>query len=109
MTLRPEPPDQQPSIELHIEELLLHGVPLTRGQASEVQAAVETELARLLTEQGISRSFADGASNLSAGSIRMTPDSKPAHLGHQVAQAIYGGLTPTPVSPPTRASEGASG
>lgn len=99
MTLRPEPSAQKPSIELHIEELVLHGLPLTRGQGSEIQAAVEIELARLLTEQGLSRSFAGRTSNLSAGSIQLTKDSRPAHLGRQIAQAIHGGLKPSPTSP----------
>lgn len=99
----------QPSIELHIEELLLHGLPLARGQRSDVQAAVETELVRLLTEQGLNRSVAGATPHLSAGFIQLTRNDQPTHLGHQIAQAIYGGLTPTPASPrQTRSIEGAS-
>lgn len=99
----------QPSIEVHIEELLLHGLPLTRGQGSDVQAAVETELARLLTEQGLSRFAAGTTPHLSARSIELTNDNKIAHVGHQIAQAICGSLTPTPASPrQTRSIEGAS-
>jgi hypothetical protein len=100
----------QPSIELHIEELVLHGLPLTSSQGPMVQAAVEAELARLLTEQGLSRSSGSAVPHLSAGSIQLTKDNQPAHLGHQIAQSVYGGLTRTPSSPrQTRAIEGASG
>lgn len=109
MTLRPEPSAQKPSIELHIEELVLHGLPLTRGQGSEVQAAVESELARLLTEQGPGRSVAGATPQFSANPIQLTRNNQPAYLGHQIAQAIYGGLTPTPASPrQTRSIEGTS-
>ena len=109
MTPRHSTPNAQPSIELHIEELVLHGLPLTRGQGPLVQNAVETELARLLTEQGLSRSSAGATPHLSAGSIQLTKDHQPAHLGQQIAQAIYGGLTPAAASPSqTRSREGAS-
>jgi hypothetical protein len=100
----------QPSIELHIEELVLHGLPLTRSQSPMVKAAVETELARLLTEQGLSHSSAAAMPHLSAGSTQLTKDNQPAHLGHQIAQAVYGSLTPAPPSPrQTHSIEGASG
>jgi len=89
----------QTSIEVHIEELLLHGLPLSRGQSSEVQAAVETELARLLTEQGLNYSSSGFTPDLSAASIEPGRNNQPGHLGLQIAQAIYGGLAPTPNSP----------
>ena len=109
MTPQPATHNPQPSVELHIEELVLHGLPLTSSQGPVVQAAVETELARLLAAQGLSRSSAGAMPHLSAGSIQLTKDNKPAHLGHQIDQAIYGGLTPTPASPrQTRLIEGAS-
>lgn len=88
----------QPSIEVYIEELVLHGLPLTRGQGSDVQAAVETELARLLTDRGLNHSASGATPHLSAGSIQLTRDNKPAHLGHQIARTIYSRLTPTPAS-----------
>lgn len=99
MTPRPTTLNPQPSIEVHIEELLLHGLPLTRGQGSTVQAAVESELARLLTEQGLNPSAAGATPHTIAGSIQLTRNNQPAFLGHQIAQAIYGGLTPFPASP----------
>jgi hypothetical protein len=99
----------QPSIELHIDELVLHGLPITSSQGRVVQAAIESELARLLAEQGLNHSSVGAMPHLSAGSIQLTNDSKPANLGHQIAQAIYGGLTPAPTSPrQTHAIEGAS-
>ncbi len=109
MTLPRSTSNPQPSIELHINEFVLHGLPLTRSQGSVVRAAVESELVRLLTERGLRPSSAGTASPLSAGVIPLTEDSGPAHLGQQIAQAVYGHLTPTPVSShQTHAIKGAS-
>jgi hypothetical protein len=110
MSPRPSTLDPQPSIELHIEELVLHGLPVTGSQGPVVQAAVETELARLLTEQGLSRSSTEATAHLSASSIQLAKNSQPAHLGHQIAQAVYGSLTPDRTSPrQTHSITGASG
>lgn len=108
MTPQPATRNPQPSIEVHIEELLLHGLPLTRGQGSELQAAVEAELARLLTEQGLNHAASGVTPHLSAGSIQTGRYYQPAHLSHRIAQAIYGGLTPTQSPRQTRSIEGAS-
>lgn len=109
MTLRPEPTGQTPSIELHIEELVLHGLPLTRGQGSEVQAAVETELARLLTARGLKHSTSGATSHLSAGSIQFAGNDHPSRLGHQIAHVVYSGLTQNQASPrQTQAIQGVS-
>jgi hypothetical protein len=102
--------NDQPSINLHIERLVLDGLPMSHGQGVLVQAAIETELTRLLAEQGFSSSSAATATRLSADSVRVTQDSKPASMGHQIAQAIYASLTPSPLSPrETRFSEGPNG
>ena len=99
MTPRPSTLNPQPSIELHIDELVLHGLPLTSSQGPAIKAAVETELARLLTEQGVKHSSAVTTPHLPASSIQLTQDNQPAHFGHQIAQAIYESLTLTPASP----------
>ena len=96
------------NINIHIERLILDGLPVTSNQGALVQAAVETELTHLLTEQSLSRSSAGAVPRLSAGAIQLTQDSKPAQLGQQIARSIHGGLTAAPASPrPTRAGRGA--
>jgi hypothetical protein len=98
----------QPSINLHIERLVLDGLPVSRGQGELVQAAIETELTDLLAEQGLSSSSAGAVAHLSADSIQVTHDSKPASMGHQIARAIYASLTPAPPRE-TRFSEAPNG
>jgi hypothetical protein len=98
------------NINVHIERLVLDGLRVASHQSNSVQAAVETELARLLTDKGFNGPSAYAASHLSAAPIQLTHDSRPVSLGHQIAQAIYGTLTPATASPrETRFSGGESG
>jgi hypothetical protein len=82
------------STNVHIERLFLDSLPTTSGQGDLIQAAVETELTRLLMENGLSLSSVGAVHHLSAASIQLTHDCRPSSLGHQIAQAIYGSLTP---------------
>lgn len=95
----------RPSIELHIDELQLHGLPLTDTQGRIVQAVVEVELMRLLTEQGLNYSSAIEVMSVSAGTIQLTTDNKPANLGLRIAKAVHGGLTSGTQSQPTRSPD----
>lgn len=84
----------KPSIELHIEELVLDGfAPASREQ---IGAAVQQELARLLTEHGLPSALSTGREidRLSAGAIHITSQSKPETTGNQVARSVFGGLNP---------------
>jgi hypothetical protein len=84
------------NINVSIERLVLDGLPVDRLEATLVQAAVEIELARLFAEQGLNRLSGGAVPYLSANSIRISHQSKPAQLGHQIAQSIYSSLTPAP-------------
>ena len=89
------------NIHLHIERLVLDGLPITSHQGVHVQRAVETELARLLTEGGVGSELAAGGAlpSLRAGNIRLTNGATPAQLGRQIGQAVYGGFNPNPTTP----------
>lgn len=76
------------NINVHIERLILDGLPISRSQGVLVQAAVETELARLLAEQGPCHLSPGAVPHLSANSIVVTRDSKPAQLGYQISRAL---------------------
>jgi hypothetical protein len=80
------------NIQLHIEALVFHGFAALDRQA--INAAVEQELGRLLAAQGVPPALAVGRAmaRLDGGSFTVRPDAKPAHIGLQVAQAIYGGF-----------------
>lgn len=83
-----------PAVELHIEKLVLHGfAPCDRHR---IGAAVEAELTRMIAEQGVPASLANGGeiALLDAGSFEVAKDSTTKTIGGQVARALYGGLTP---------------
>ena len=76
-------------IELHIEELVLHGFePETRWNISD---AVETELRGLLAEKGIPGAWLSNPERIEAGAIRASRLTRPTVAGTQIADAIYGG------------------
>lgn len=82
------------NINLHIERLVLDGLEISPEQRPVLQAAVEGELSRLLTERGVSPSLAHGKAvpRLSARDIQTAGASSPIELGHQIAQSVYGGI-----------------
>ena len=80
------------NIELHIEELVLHGIaPKDRYAIGE---AVQRELTRLLTEQEIHPSLRQGreVARLDGGTFNVKQGTKPDAIGAQVAQSVYGGM-----------------
>ncbi len=83
------------NINLHIEELVLHGFsPKDRYLIGE---AVQQELVRLLSEQGIPPSLDSGSkvARLDAGAFNVKQGTQAATIGAQVAQAVYGGMKGT--------------
>ena len=83
------------NIHLHIERLVLDGLPVERGQGAHVQATIEAELTRLFTDRGVPSGLASGGAipALDGGSFDVAPDARPDRIGVQVAQAVYGGLS----------------
>lgn len=80
------------NIELHIEELVLHG--FAPGDRHCIGDAVERELASLFAEQGMPPSLMQGGgmARLEAGGIDVAPGPGAEVMGARVAQALYGGL-----------------
>ncbi|MBD2773378.1 hypothetical protein [Iningainema tapete] len=82
------------NINIHIEKLILHDLPIPHSQRPLLQAAVEAELARLVTNDGLATSLLAGGAvpKILASNIQLTQDSNSTLLGQQIAQAVYGGL-----------------
>jgi glycosyltransferase involved in cell wall biosynthesis len=83
---------KRPTIDLHIHELILRNVPY--AQRHHIAAAVEQELTRLLTEQGVPPTLANGGTipEITIDNISVVPDAKPDAIGNAIAQNIYGNL-----------------
>ncbi|MBA2435921.1 MAG: hypothetical protein H0V54_12730 [Chthoniobacterales bacterium] len=73
-------------IDLHIEELVLHGfAPEARWQIGDT---LEHELRGLLTAQGVPPEWLASPERIDAGAIALT---KPMTTGAEIAQAAYRG------------------
>ena len=83
----------RPDIQLHIEELVLNGLPDVDGQA--IREGIQRELARLLAEQGVPPALggSGGALRVDGGAFDVAADADAGTIAVQVAQAVYGGLT----------------
>ena len=81
-------------VNLHIERLVLDGLPISHSQGALVQRAVEAELSQLLKAGALSPELQGGAalSSVEAANIEMKANSNPARLGQQIASAVFGGI-----------------
>ena len=82
------------NINLHIERLVLDGVPVAQGREPVVRAAVEAELTRLLAADGLASDLAAGGAlpRIQAGEIQLAGADNSEQLGRQIARAVYGGI-----------------
>jgi len=85
------------NIRLHIDRLILDGLPVTHHQGSLVQAAVEAELTRLFTENGLASNLQTGIAvpSVRANAIQFTSGPNPTQMGTQIAQSVYSGIEKT--------------
>jgi len=80
------------NINLHIEQLALDGLPLSRGGGESLKAALQTELTRLFAESpGISWRGRD-LRRLSLPAIALTREFDAAKCGRAAAGALRNGL-----------------
>lgn len=88
------------NINLHIEELVLHG--FAPGDRYTIADAVERELSHLLAQQFTPFTSADilprwvhdaGNLRLDAGAFNVEPGSGADSIGAQIGRAVHGGLT----------------
>ena len=81
------------NISLHIERLVLDGLPAHAGQVVVLQAALETELARLLAEHGLPGVTPGAIPQLAAAPIQLSAGA-PAQWGRQIAGSLANSLSP---------------
>ncbi len=77
------------TIELHIEELVLHG--FTAYNAHQIGDAVEREITRLLLERGLPPALSTDINlgRLNAGSFNIQSGAKAEVVGNSIANSIY--------------------
>lgn len=77
------------SLRLHIECLVLEGLPLKPADGPAVQAAIEAELTRLLGERGLAPGLRNDGALASARGPDVEHVLSPEKLGYQVGRAIH--------------------
>lgn len=83
------------SIRLHIERLVLDGIPGNSRDLGRLRAALETELGRLLGDHA-SAGLSGGSTHLAeiaAPAIRWTSNTDAAESGRNLARAIFSGMS----------------
>lgn len=88
-----------PSVRLHIESLVLEGLPLNSSQSAQLQSALVAELSRLFTERGFPDVTGVNFSLISADPIHIKNEGKSTQVGGQIAQAIHGSLNSSSAAP----------
>lgn len=92
-------PDISPSVEIHIEELVLRG--FAASDRLRIGAAIERELSRLIAQQGVQAlPIAPMAlDRADAGSFQLAVSANPQTVGRNVAQRVYRQLSPAGMRP----------
>jgi hypothetical protein len=82
---------KRPNVEIHIEELILRGMP--PGSKRGLAEAIEAEVRRLIEEGGLPPGLANvsGPLHLPGGTFEVDARSKPAAIGAEVARGLHGG------------------
>ncbi|MGH9906427.1 MAG: hypothetical protein ACRD8U_12695 [Pyrinomonadaceae bacterium] len=82
-------------INLHIDRLVLDGLPVTGAQGTAVQLAIQTELGNLLATHGLGseRPTAQTLPYASGEAIQLIRDAGPRQVGTQIAKSVHGSLT----------------
>lgn len=79
------------TIRVHIDRLVLDGLPLDRRDAAAVQAAVVAELSRLIESSEFPAGLRTGGAvdRLSGGNIAVEARSRPDGIGSEIAGSIH--------------------
>lgn len=82
------------NITVHIERLVLDGIPVPQRHRPLVQAAMEEELARLLALDGLASDFQQShvQQRILAGVLEVKDNDEPTVLGRNIARAVYKGI-----------------
>jgi hypothetical protein len=82
------------SVHVHIETLVLDGLPPDLAAGPAVKSALEAELTRLLAENDKVPAFCQGAALVRGADLQVASAATPALLGQQIGSAVHGSLVP---------------
>jgi hypothetical protein len=81
-------------MNIHIERLILEGLPASSAQGPQIGSAIQEELVRLLAAHGLTDELRGGIAvpRIRAGTIQLGAENQPAKLGASIAQAVHEGI-----------------
>jgi hypothetical protein len=81
-------------IDLHIERLILDGLPAHNTQGPHLGAAIQAELTRSLESHGLSPELRSGIAlpHIQGGQFQLGNHPQPATVGRKIAQAVHQGI-----------------
>lgn len=80
------------NINLHIERLILDGIHFAPRERQQLRAAVEDELARLLSAGTLLSRVHSGGAVPSISSPVIEQHNNPTEFGKQIAGSVFGGI-----------------
>jgi hypothetical protein len=82
------------NVNLHIERLILDGLPVSSLQGTTVRSALEHELARVLAERGVPGQWGSGGAvpRLPAQQFNLAPGERPDAIGRHIARSLHRGI-----------------
>jgi hypothetical protein len=82
------------NINLHIERLILDGLPVSALQGPAVRAALERELARALAAGGLPGQWGMGGAvpRLPMQQFNLAPGERPDAIGRHIARSLHRGI-----------------
>jgi hypothetical protein len=84
------------NIELHIERLVLKGIPVAPGERALLHATIHAELERLLRAEGLpgDRPRPGAVARVQAPPVTVPGRLDPVDMGRRLAVAIHEGIRP---------------
>lgn len=82
------------NLTVHIAHLVLDGLPVTAADGATVQTAVQAELTRLLTENGLAPALRQGGAHttIRTTGVHLPTGTTPTATGREIGAAIHDGL-----------------
>ncbi len=80
------------NINLHIDRLVLDGLPLLPRDRLRLQAALEAELIHLLTVNGLTADIDRSVARVAGAPIQITQDANMTVVGQEIARSVYAGI-----------------
>ena len=80
-------------LQLHIERIVIDGVPLSGQEALQLRRALEVELGRLFHTGGPQSWRGAALHRLSAPAVTLSTPLRPVALGQAIARSVHASLT----------------